>query len=191
LSNLYNIKPNNLELEKPVVIRIVLADSLITGLDSIPFIARVEDSGDLLLVGGSKVTINNQSFLQVQTDKLGIYGVFAGRINTKIDSLSNDLVCQPRIFSPAGSIFEFNKTNILYNLNLDEKQNNITARIFNLSGRLKRVIEPEVSNNISGNQVLVWDGKDFDGKVVKSGLYIVTLEKESTILKTTVGVLNR
>jgi hypothetical protein len=37
----------------------------------------------------------------------------------------------------------------------------------------------------------VWDGKDFDGKVVKSGLYIVTLEKESTILKTTVGVLNR
>ena len=76
-------------------------------------------------------------------------------------------------------------------MNLDEKQNNITARIFNLSGRLKRVIEPEVSNNISGNQVLVWDGKDFDGKVVKSGLYIVTLEKESTILKTTVGVLNR
>jgi flagellar hook assembly protein FlgD len=76
-------------------------------------------------------------------------------------------------------------------LNLDEKQNNITARIFNLSGRLKRVIQPEVSNNISGNQVLVWDGKDFDGKVVKSGLYIVTLEKESTILKTTVGVLNR
>ena len=76
-------------------------------------------------------------------------------------------------------------------MNPDENQNNITARIFNLSGRLKRVIEPEVSNNISGNQVLAWDGRDFDGKVVKSGLYIVTLEKESTILKTTVGVLNR
>jgi hypothetical protein len=191
LSNLYNIKPNNLELEKPVVIRIVLGDSLITGLDSIPFIARVEDSGELLSIGGSKVTINNQSFLQVQTDKLGTYGIFAGKINTKIDSLSNDLVCQPRIFSPAGSIFEFNKTNILYTVNPDENQNNITARIFNLSGRLKRVIEPEVSNNISGNQVLAWDGRDFDGKVVKSGLYIVTLEKESTILKTTVGVLNR
>ena len=164
---------------------------MLSGLDSIPFIAKVEDSGNLLSIGGSKVTINNQSFLQVQTDELGVYGVFAGEINTKIDSLSIDLVCQPRIFSPAGSIFEFNKTNILYALNPDENQNNITARIFNLSGRLKRVLEPEVSNNISGNQVLVWDGKDFDGKVVKSGLYIVTLEKESTILKTTVGVLNR
>ncbi|CAI8171802.1 MAG: Uncharacterised protein [Methanobacteriota archaeon] len=36
-----------------------------------------------------------------------------------------------------------------------------------------------------------WDGKDSNGEIVPSGLYIVTLEKEDTILRTTVGVLNR
>ena len=191
LSNLYNIQPNNLILEKPAVIRIGISDSLISGLDSIPFIAQVSENGQLLSLGGSKVTINQESFLQVQVNELGVFGVFSGKINARIDSLSNELVCQPRIFSPAGTIFEFNKTNILYSLNQDESQNRIKARIFNLSGRLKRVIEPDVFNNISGNQVIVWDGKDSDGKVVKSGLYIVTLEKEKAVLKTTVGVLNR
>lgn len=191
LSNLYNVQPNNLILEKPAVIRIGISDSLISGLDSIPFIAQVDENGNLLSIGGSKVTVNEESFLQVQVDELGVFGVFSGKINNQMDSLSNELVCQPRIFSPAGTIFEFNKTNILYSLNQDENQNKIKARIFNLSGRLKRVIEPEVFNNVNGNQVIVWDGKDSDGKVVKSGLYIVTLEKEKTVLKTTVGVLNR
>jgi hypothetical protein len=191
LSNLYNIQPNNLTLEKPAIIRIGINDSLISGLDSIPFIAQLGEDDQLLSMGGSKVTINQESFLQVQVNELGVFGVFSGKNDAQIDSLSNELVCQPRVFSPAGTIFEFNKTNILYSLNQNENQNKIKARIFNLSGRLKRVIEPEFSNNISGNQVIVWDGKDSDGKVVKSGLYIVTLEKEKTVLKTTVGVLNR
>ena len=36
--------------------------------------------------------------------------------------------------------FDFKETNILYSI---EKETNVTARIFNLSGRLKRVIKPE------------------------------------------------
>ena len=42
-----------------------------------------------------------------------------------------------------------------------------------------------------GKNVIVWDGKDFDGSIVPSGLYIVTLESSESILRTTVGVLNR
>ena len=67
---------------------------------------------------------------------------------------------------------------------------NIKARIFNLAGRLKRVLIQE-SNHSAGNQLIVWDGKDEFGEVVPSGLYIITLEKDDTILRTTVGVLNR
>jgi len=55
---------------------------------------------------------------------------------------------------------------------------------------LKRTIKPEFAGQ-SGHQVMNWDGKDSKGKVVPSGLYIVTLEKSDTILRTTVGVLNR
>ena len=40
-----------------------------------------------------------------------------------------------------------------------------------------------------GNQILNWDGKDSNGEIVPSGLYIVTLEKEDTVLRTTVGFL--
>jgi len=39
--------------------------------------------------------------------------------------------------------------------------------------------------------VMNWDGTDSNGNIVPSGLYIVTLEKEDGILRTTVGVLNR
>ena len=96
-------------------------------------------------------------------------------------------MCQPRIFSPAGSVFEFPHTNILFDLSSSD---NVTARIFNLSGKIKRTIKPEQSLS-PGSNVIVWDGKDFDGSIVPSGLYIVTLESSDTILRTTVGVLNR
>ena len=99
------------------------------------------------------------------------------------------MVCQPRIFSPggSGSVFEFTQTNILYDLDETEE---VTARIFNLSGRLKRTLKPEIAKQ-AGHQVMNWDGTDRNGDVVPSGLYIVTLEKGDTVLRTTVGVLNR
>jgi len=139
-------------------------------------------------MGGSRITINDNPYMQVQIGSMGTFGVF-----TSLDSLGSDsidvekVVCQPRIFSPAGSIFEFTQTNILYDLN---EPGDVTARIFNLSGRLKRTIKPEIAGQ-SGHQVMNWDGKDSNGKVVPSGLYIVALEKSDIILRTTVGVLNR
>ena len=190
LSSLYNLKPISLTLEKPAIMRIALNDTLLDSLELLPFIARITEEESIISIGGSKVTINQETFLQVQLNELGIYGIFASNNVATLDSIESSLICQPRIFSPSGSVFEFNKTNILFDLQENENQK-VTARIFNLSGRLKRIIQPE-SNNSIGSQVLVWDGKDHNGDVVKSGLYIVTLEKnESTILKTTVGVLNR
>jgi len=56
---------------------------------------------------------------------------------------------------------------------------------------LKRILTQDTPSG-KGNQLIVWDGKDYDGSVVPSGLYIVTLEKNNdTVLRTTVGVLNR
>ena len=78
---------------------------------------------------------------------------------------------------------------------LDEKgeedvDQDVKVRIFNIAGRLKRILTQENKSG-SGNQLIVWDGKDHDGSVVPSGMYIVTLEREDKILRTTVGVLNR
>ena len=129
--------------------------------------------------------------MQVQIDTFGTYGAFITLDNTLLlDSIDLEkVVCQPRIFSPGGSgeVFEFTETNIIYSLSQEE---DVTARIFNLSGRLKRVIKPQYTPQ-PGNQILNWDGKDSNGEIVPSGLYIVTLEKEDIVLRTTVGVLNR
>ena len=142
-------------------------------------------------MGGSQLKINNDPYVQVQIDSLGIYGVFVSQIMLEYDSLRIDsLICQPRVFSPggSGSVFEFTETNILYDL--EEPSDNVVVRIFNLSGRLKKTLKPE---NVlqSGHQIINWNGKDYNNEIVPSGLYIVTLEKEDTILRTTVGVLNR
>ena len=160
-----------------------------------PFIGMIDTSIKGLLpvlkMGGSQISINGDPFMQVQIDSFGTYGAFVTMDTTLMsDSLDVEtIVCQPRIFSPggSGSVFEFTETNIIYSL---ERSEEVTARIFNLSGRLKRTIKPEFISE-PGHQVMNWDGKDSDGDIVPSGLYIVTLEKEDTILRTTVGVLNR
>jgi len=217
MTDLYDISPPDLSLNKPGILRISFQDSAcfmmedankyydrtledkneceteggiwiaISDTGVTPFIGRIS-SGEIISMGGSRITINDNPYMQVQIGSMGTFGVF-----TSLDSLGSDsidvdtLVCQPRIFSPAGSIFEFTQTNILYDLN---EPGDVTARIFNLSGRLKRTIKPEIAGQ-SGHQVMNWDGKDSNGKVVPSGLYIVTLEKSDTMLRTTVGVLNR
>ena len=160
-----------------------------------PFIGMIDTSITGLLpvlkMGGSQISINGDPFMQVQIDSFGTYGAFVTMDTTLMsDSLDVEtIVCQPRIFSPggSGSVFEFTETNIIYSL---ERSEEVTARIFNLSGRLKRTIKPEFISE-PGHQVMNWDGKDSNGDIVPSGLYIVTLEKEDTILRTTVGVLNR
>ena len=160
-----------------------------------PFIGMVDTSITGLLpvlkLGGSQISVNGNPYMQVQIDTFGTYGAFVTMDTTlKSDSIDVEtIVCQPRIFSPGGtgSVFEFTETNIIYSLQTSE---DVTARIFNLSGRLKRTIKPEHPSQ-TGHQIMNWDGKDSNGDIVPSGLYIVTLEKKDTILRTTVGVLNR
>ena len=188
ITNLYTISPTNLTLDKPGLLRIAFEDSLVQDSGAVPFIGQINTRSTINPLGGSKITIDGNPYLQVQVDKMGTFGIFSSNATQNFDSLNVEtLVCQPRIFSPGGSIFEFTQTNILYDL---EKSEKVTARIFNISGSLKRTIKPEFSGQ-PGHQVLNWDGRDSDGDVVKSGLYIVTLEKGDTILRTTVGVLNR
>ena len=161
----------------------------------VPFIGMVDTSISgvlpVLKLGGSQISVSGNPYMQVQIDTFGTYGAFVSMDSTLLsDSIDiESIVCQPRIFSPGGngSVFEFTETNIIYSLDQTEE---VTARIFNLSGRLKRILRPEFPSR-SGHQVMNWDGKDSDGDIVPSGLYIVTLEKEDKILRTTVGVLNR
>ena len=188
ISDLYDITPFELTLLKPGILRIAIRET--TTSDSlIPFIGRIAN-GEIFNMGGSQLTINENPYVQVQIDTLGIYGVFISEIPLEYDSLKTEtLKCQPRVFSPGGSqsVFEFSETNIMYDL---IEPSDVTVRIFNLSGRLKQTLKPSYSGQ-SGHQIINWDGKDHRDQIVPSGLYIVTLEKDDEVLRTTVGVLNR
>ena len=154
-----------------------------------PYIANINtSSGDLSPVGGTIITVNSIPYVQAQLSELGAYAAFKSDSTITVDSLNTEkIICQPRIFSPEGSVFEFPHTNILFDL---LESDDVTARIFNISGKIKRILKPEQKLG-PGSNIIVWDGKDSDGTVVPSGLYIVTLESSASILRTTVGVLNR
>ena len=190
LGHLYDINPADLNIEKPAIIRMKLNDDSVSSVGSFPFISRVDEYGMLDPIGGSIVTISGNRYIQTQTFDMGTFGIFTSASPVFNDTSFVDVIeCQPRIFTPSGNLFEFNKTNILYNINNGQNAE-VKVRIFNLAGRLKRVLSHE--NPVGGgNQNIVWDGRDGDGSVVPSGLYIVTLEKNKEIFRTTVGVLNR
>ena len=189
ISDIYNIEPNDVVLNKPAIIRMMIPEEL-SDSDLSTYIGSLDKEGNLSPIGGSEISISDKQYMQVQTFQMGSYGIFSSFNPTFADSsFSDKLECQPRIFTPSGNLFEFNKTNILYSIEEDVDQD-VKVRIFNLAGRLKRILTQENKSG-SGNQLIVWDGKDHDGSVVPSGMYIVTLEREDKILRTTVGVLNR
>ena len=93
--------------------------------------------------------------MQVQIDTFGTYGAFVTMDTTLMsDSLDVETIMSAKnIFSGgSGSVFEFTETNIIYSL---ERSEEVTARIFNLSGRLKD--KPEFISEL-GHQVMNWDG---------------------------------
>jgi hypothetical protein len=191
ISNYYTITPSDIQLNKPTILRIAISSQYadLTENNYNPHIGHINTStGAISPLGGSIINVNSIPYIQTQLSKLGVYAAFRSDSTITLDSLDTEkIICQPRIFSPAGSVFEFPHTNILFDL---AGADNVTARIFNLSGKIKRTLKPEQKLG-PGNNIIVWDGKDSGGSVVPSGLYIVTLESSGSMLKTTVGVLNR
>ena len=191
ISSYYGIDPENTQLNKPIILRIAIPDEYANSSDNSfpPYIGQINSSsGSVLAIGGSIISVNSIPYIQTQLSAMGMYAAFKSDSSIIVDSIDVEkILCQPRIFSPTGSVFEFPHTNILFDL---AETDNVTARIFDLSGKIKRTLKPEQTLG-PGNNIIIWNGKDSNGDVVASGLYIVTVESSASMLKTTVGVLNR
>lgn len=81
---------------------------------------------------------------------------------------------QPRVFSPNEASAQVNRVRFTFN-NPDGYE--VTVRIFDVSGRL---IRPNIDRE--GETVLFWDGRDSDGTVVPSGIYIYQMDAGVKIL---------
>lgn len=138
---------------------------------------------DYTLHGGVVDLQNNK--IQTTTKESGTYILIEDHTIKQGYSNIDEINCQPRIFSPTGNDFS-ETTNISFHLVGDS---NITIKIYNLAGRLVRIISNEPM--CSGNKSLPWDGRDNNGNICPSDLYLVTIESEKEIKTKTVMILDK
>jgi len=101
--------------------------------------------------------------------------------NLKPDSLT----CQPRVFSPKGNAFS---THTTISFTLDQPAN-VTIKVYNVAGQLVEWLAQQRTFG-SGKQAIRWSGRDSDGQVVATGLYIVTVALGSQRQDKVVNVWN-
>ena len=77
---------------------------------------------------------------------------------------------QPGVFSPKGNDFS---THTIISFILNQPAN-VTIKVYNVAGQLVEWIADQQTFG-SGKQAIRWSGRDSDGEVVASGLYIVTV----------------
>jgi hypothetical protein len=100
-------------------------------------------------------------------------------------NLITDVAAQPRVFSPNGRGF-LDRVAISFYL---DKPAEVTTKVYNLSGRLVRVLCENHSMN-PGRNVVEWNGRDYYEAICASGLYVVTIEAEGSMATKQVVVLN-
>ena len=143
-----------------------------------------DPSGDWIRIGGTVDQANGT--VSTAISRFGIYALAEDLSIMTGDNGQLAVDCQPRVFSPNGGGYDI-KTAISFSLG---QPSHVTVRVYNLAGRLKRIVVENRSMN-PGMNVVEWDGKDGNGHVVVSGLYIVTVQDDARFAKKTVSVLNR
>ena len=115
----------------------------------------------------------------------GTYGLFEAPSAGGHVGIS-EVVCQPRIISPAGGIYP-SVTDISFRLTALA---NVNIAVFSASGNLIRSIEDNRMLN-AGLNTVQWDGRDRSGRPVASGPYLVVVRADGTATSKAVMVLNR
>lgn len=147
-------------------------------------IFREDTPGIWARIGG---TINTSAQTVTTTvTKLGVYALFEDPSAPTSGVALASFRAQPRVFSPKGNRFNTSETAISFVLGQSFP---VSVEVYNLAGRLERVV---CSNKTMGpgNMVEMWDGKNNDGKVCSSGLYIVIIDAGGNEDRLTISVLN-
>jgi hypothetical protein len=139
-------------------------------------------------LGGTVVLVDTMATVTTVVRRLGTFAVFRGAI------LSEDVWrqgvssvdCQPRVFSPKGGGLKA-ETELSFELGSESE---VTIEVYDETGRLKRVLTEDERMG-PGRNAKAWDGRDADGDMVHSGLYIVVIRVGETVeAKKTVVVWN-
>jgi hypothetical protein len=125
-------------------------------------------------LGGVNDILNKECYTYSQ--KLGRYGI----ILTSLASEFTLTKVAPRIFTPEESLDVIKYARFYFE---NPENNEVTIRIFDLSGALiRRNLERE------GDNVMLWDGRDNTGAIVKGGVYIYQIEAGRKVMSGTIVV---
>lgn len=180
----YEFAPRDLQLNprKPATIEFTIHD-----MSEKIGIFRWDDRNDKSLLGSWELIGGTSNYqertISTTVTKLGQYAVLelANSTEEYAENPITSLNSQPRLFSPNRG----EETAISFQLN---KPGNVTIKIYNIAGRLRRSFEGK--GLISGNHVFWWDGRDNKNNLVVSNIYIITVETGNTIKTKTVVVKN-
>ncbi|MBD3385538.1 T9SS type A sorting domain-containing protein [candidate division KSB1 bacterium] len=182
----YDIMPSGIKMNKAGKLSLSYADSSLAGISDekkLIVLRYHEDIEEWLPLGGT-VDIRAKR-ITVPLSESGRYGLFENMGADGFPSLS-EINCQPRVFSPAGGGYDTH-TAISFSLS---GPGEVKVNIYNLSGRLICQVADNLQMN-GGSNLVHWDGRDYNGEVVPSGLYIVAVEGDGKRVQKTVSVLHR
>ncbi len=177
----YEVGPNDLAFNKRSTLTIGYGSVGIAGETDL---AVFELSGTTWSRLGGTVN-ETASRISVGIQSSGTYALFKAPPIAGSPGVS-DLACQPRIISPAGSLYP-GVTDVSFQLRASAA---VDVRIYGVSGNLIRELVLGRMLN-SGLNVVQWDGRDRNGQVVGDGLYVVVVEAGGQGARKIVAVLSR
>ncbi|MCK5527045.1 MAG: Ig-like domain-containing protein, partial [Candidatus Latescibacteria bacterium] len=153
-------------LRKPATLRFFCEKS---GEGTLAIFRRDDSDSDWKRLGGTVDVLNQGAAITTAVRRLGAFAVFEGAAPSGVGGVFS-VDCQPRVFSPKGGGLNA-ETDISFELGAASE---VTIEIYDEAGRLMRVVTEDERMQPGGN-AKAWDGKDADGDVVPSGMYIVVI----------------
>ncbi|MDP6999738.1 MAG: FlgD immunoglobulin-like domain containing protein [Candidatus Poribacteria bacterium] len=186
----YQLEPSRLKFSsiKPFTLTISYRGIGLTP-DKQPLIfRRVDNSQQWKLIGGMVNT--SQQTVSTVINQLGQYGIkemVPIQADNSAQLLKESLTCQPRVFSPIGRQVPNTETTISFQL---DKSAKVSIKVYNVAGRLVNWLAEERTFS-EGKVALPWDGRDHNGQVVATGLYIVAVTVDGETQTKVVNVWNQ
>jgi len=181
----YIIGPLNKRLNKPATLSFYYTEDDIYDFEESKLsLARLVSSDSIEILGGI-IDLKNK-MITTTIMELDTFLLVEDKIEKEGSKTIQEFNCQPRIFSPQGGL-HLETTTISFRLDNDSK---ISLKIYNLAGRLIRILKNN-STMRAGYNPIEWDGRDYNGEICPSDLYIVTIKNEKEVKTKTVMILDK
>lgn len=113
-------------------------------------------------------------------------GIYLAAIGVTERFQPGNLTCLPRLFSP-GRYQPSPFTEVVFTL---DKPSPVSIQVYNAAGRRLKILVRDGEMMPPGRQPVQWDGRDDDGKILRSGIYIVVVKTPAFTETKTVVIQN-